>query len=470
MINLKRRYFPAVLAALGACGSVHAQEQTPEEMRQELKALRQRVEQLENGQNERALQAQAARVDQTIAEVSHDAEMRSQMLQAEGFTAGYRDGKFLIQSADGNFSLNPNLQFQLRGIVNSRESGKADGSDSIESGLELRRMKFGFDGNMFTKNLTYSFLWATGRSGGTPVLELGFVRYKFEGTPFAVRAGQYIDPYSKEQNTSSKRQLAVDRSMLNEVIGALGTGGEPFNQGVSLQYDDGNSLRGEIMLSDGIGTRNTNFTDTGGGAPFIALTDPHFGVSGRLEYKAAGEWRNYADFTALNNKADLFVVGAGFSYTAADNLQALLHTVDVQWEPASIKGLSLYAAYVALFRDYRTVAAGIESNPYDWGMLAQAGYMLNENWEVFARYDFSLLDDKAPAGAGTLGNAARISDILQEITVGVNYYLKGHEAKFTLDAVWLPNGSPLNIDGIGILAQPDDENQFLFRAQFQLLI
>jgi hypothetical protein len=90
----------------------------------------------------------------------------------------------------------------------------------------------------------------------------------------------------------------------------------------------------------------------------------------------------------------------------------------------------------------------------------QAGYLLDERWEVFGRYDFTMLDDEALA--------ADDEDNVHEITVGANYYLYKHNAKFTLDFTYLPNGSPTNVTGNGILA--GDEDQFVVRGQMQLAL
>jgi hypothetical protein len=58
---------------------------------------------------------------------------------------------------------------------------------------------------------------------------------------------------------------------------------------------------------------------------------------------------------------------------------------------------------------------------------------------------------------------------VHEITVGLNYFVYGHNAKFTLDATWLPNGTPVADDGAGILSN-DGNSEFILRAQFQLVI
>ena len=55
-----------------------------------------------------------------------------------------------------------------------------------------------------------------------------------------------------------------------------------------------------------------------------------------------------------------------------------------------------------------------------------------------------------------------------ELTTGVNYYLHGQAAKFTLDVGWLPNGVPTDDDGAGILANHGPE--YYLRGQFQLLL
>jgi len=93
-------------------------------------------------------------------------------------------------------------------------------------------------------------------------------------------------------------------------------------------------------------------------------------------------------------------------------------------------------------------------------VLAQAAYLLGKNWEIFGRYDYLKLDSASVA--------AGASSDLHKITAGLNYYVEGHDAKFTLDAVCLHAGSPANQTGIGIVAS--DEAEIVLRGQFQLLL
>ena len=494
MLQVRCRTWAAVAAAAGFCGFggfAAAAEPTQQELVGQIRALSAKVKQLEESSQRRDAQpgpqarqpagagevaggaggASGGAGEATVGSVLRDAELRSnpQLLQAGDFTAGYSKGKFLIQDAKGDFVLNPNFQFQARYLFNNRDSARADGGgDSVsQDGFEIRRMKFIFDGNLFGPDLTYKFQWTTSRTTGGPTLEdawgrLALGRLWGEGfKDFAIRFGQFKDPWNHEEITSSKRQLAVERSLLNEALGGQLT---KYIQGVSFIWDDGAEglpLRAEIGYSDGPKTSNTNFTNTGGGLPatFPGEQNPQWGAFGRVEYLAMGNWKQYDDFTALGNTETLLAFGAGASYAEVTVSDILFHTVDVQYETGP---LGLYAAYVGLYNEPK--GAVVQSGGvYDKGFLVQAGYMLNEKWEVFGRYDQVMLDsDRLAAGA---------EDSFPEITVGVNYYLHGHAAKFTVDGVFAPNGVPTgDFSQTGLLDPDGDESQFVIRTQFQILL
>jgi hypothetical protein len=479
MSYCNRRLRSAVACALGAAGGLlalsvpaSAAEPTQAELLQQIEALRAKVEKLEANQSATTQRLDTREVDATVNQVFRDADARSQYLQAQGFSAGWSKGKFLIQSEDGNYVLNPSIQMQFRYVANFREEASTtsgtppvtdEDPDTLESGFEVRRLKFVFEGNVFAPDIKYKFQWATSRSAGTPVLEEGFftmgaARFLGDGfKDFAFKFGQFKDYTFHEEITSSKRQLAVDRSMLNEMLAG---GVTDYEQGVSLIWDDGADglpLRGEVSYVDGINTDNTNFFDAGG-STFYDVANPDYGLVGRLEYLAFGNWKQYDDFTALGNAEDMLVFGVGVNFSEAGNANVLLHTVDVQYETGR---LGAYAALIGAATDNDNATGG---NWYDWGFLAQAGYMLNDKWEVFGRYDFVGLDeDRSPDAENEF----------HEVTAGVNYYLDKHNLKFTADVTYLPNGTPLSggvADGIGHLGDDGDDTQFVFRAQFQLLL
>ncbi|MGE5608282.1 MAG: hypothetical protein ACM359_03430, partial [Bacillota bacterium] len=87
------------------------------------------------------------------------------------------------------------------------------------------------------------------------------------------------------------------------------------------------------------------------------------------------------------------------------------------------------------------------------------------SWELFARYDFTKFEQEQVTD----------HDYFNEITVGVNYFLGQdgsafHRAKFTVDLSYLPQGSPAPIGQINVLDDNSGSNEWLLRAQFQLLL
>jgi hypothetical protein len=466
--------------ALGASAALGA-EPTQDELLQQIRALEAKVQQIEalRGKVE-ALEAQqgattqrldSREVDATVDSVLRDAEVRSRFLQQQGFTAGYNKGKFALQSEDGNFTLVPQAQLQIRYVANYREEASTsttsgtppvttvdEDPDNLESGFEIRRARLSLSGNLYSPKLTYFVQWQSDRNGGGVSLQDAWAKYQLTDS-WAIRGGQFQDPWTKEETTSSKRQLAADRSMLNEYLG----GGDTDRvQGVTAIWDDGKDkspFRAEFGYTDGTNSDNTNFVD-GGGSTTFDVANPDYGLTGRVEYLAFGDIKNYEDFTALGNEKDLLVLGAGVSFTEAGNANALYHTVDAQYE---LGKWGFYAAYVGVASDNDNETGG---NFYDWGALAQAGYLLTDKWEVFGRYDFVAAD-------GDRFTAAGAEDTFHEITGGVNYYLEKHSAKFTLDLTYLPNGTPLTgntANGIGHLGDDNDEDQIIIRGQFQLLL
>jgi hypothetical protein len=109
-------------------------------------------------------------------------------------------------------------------------------------------------------------------------------------------------------------------------------------------------------------------------------------------------------------------------------------------------------------------ASGGGDSSFDSGLVAQAGYVLDPKarWEAFGRYSLVAFDTGEGAGSD--------DDDFHEFTAGVNHFLHGHAAKFTVDLTYLPNGVPTDQNGIGELDPDGDTDQFVVRGQFQLLL
>jgi hypothetical protein len=448
--NIRRRLLSAVAAATLTlvAAPTHAQQPAEElELQQTLDALRHRVRDLQ-AVEARDTAATAAAVDQIL----RDAEQRSRLLaDSPGGAAGFDKG-FFIRSADGSFGLKPGVLFQFRNITDHRQNVAPDGDDVTEQGFEVRRLRFILAGNAFGPDLTYRLAWDTGREGGRPYLLDAWVSYKF-APDWGVRAGQFIDPYSAEHQMFPGNNLPVDVSVANELI--AGAQCERV-QGVSLRYGmygKDNPINAEVAFHDGANSKNTDYRDTRRDPVTGLDTRPDWGVAGRFEVKAMGNWANHHDFTALGNKEDLLIFGASFDVTGATDQNLWFGTVDAQWE---VGRLALYGALDVRHRDIRR-----DDDLTDWGVVLQAAYAIGSQCDIFARYSAVWFDtDFVPD-----------EDTVHEITVGTSYYFvpaTPHAVKLTVDLNYLPNGCP-PLTGLGYAGGTGDA-EWALRAQFQLSI
>jgi TolA-binding protein len=439
----------AAATFLGGGAASLAAEPTTKELMEQIQQLQTKVQELENKQQQQQQIVSKADQDRAIDEVIKDAQKRSQWLQSDSVLAGFENDRFFLKSADGNFLLRPWLQLQPR-YVTTYSQGGAGAKDNTNSGFEIRRMKIGFDGNMFTPKLTYQINWATNRDGGNLQLENAYAMYQL-ADDWAVQGGQFKDPLARESLVNSKYLLAAERSLTDDVF----TGGENYVQGVAVIYSK-ETWHATAAFTDGaLNNFNQNFQD-------FPTNNADFGGAARVEYKVFGDWQDYNEFAPYNIKKDLLVIGAAADYTEAGDTGYLVHTVDAQYNLTS--GWTFYAAYLARYVSNGPVSSGAPApggfDGYDWSAEAMVAYRLDRHWEPFARYAYLHL---------TQGEVASSENDVNEMTAGVNYYWYGQAAKFTLDFVYYPNGSPVSDTGSGVLAN-DGSNEFVVRVQFQLLI
>ena len=443
-----------------------------------ISALESQVQELKQVAARTAQAEHADAIAATSAKLQREADESTgvTLMSHEGFTAGYDDGKFQIRSADGRYVLHPWVQLQIRYETTNRDRAKFGGvSADTQSGFELRRLKLGFDGNVISPDLTYQFQFAVDRKTGIFSLEQAYGKYRIPGTPFYIKGGQYKEPLDHEQLLASRYLTSVDRTFSNDLF----TNSEGFVQGVSVGYDNGGAIRAEGAFTDGMRSANTNFLQFPNG------TSPaDWGAAGRAEYKFFGKWKDYDRSTGAYNASDDFLVaGAGADWTEAGDTNVITQVADVDY--GSTSGLGVYGAFTGRAFDKAAIGSigsdgGTIGSPkkfpyssgYDYSVRGQVSYAINQNWEPYAQYEYIHLDpSNLPAGAR--GN-------LQVIRAGVNYYLFNTEARLTVDFNYLPNGSPISDDGIGILAtgaptkttgwSRGGGNEYIVRAQFQLAL
>ncbi len=96
---------------------------------------------------------------------------------------------------------------------------------------------------------------------------------------------------------------------------------------------------------------------------------------------------------------------------------------------------------------------------YEWSGLGQVAYLIDQHWEPYVRGEFLSLKG-TPAGS---------NNNVPEISLGLNYYFHGHNAKLTVQGMYLPNGIPINDDSSDVLIS-NDKAEVVLITQFQLLL
>jgi hypothetical protein len=463
---------------MSLAGSVaFAADPSTQEMAQQIKSLQQQVTELKA-----QTQQNQADVTAAIQQVLADADRHSQLLDTgAGVTAGWANNRFFIGSEDGNYTLKPWFHLQIRDSTAWRQKEKPNGNDDVQNGFEIRRARFGFDGNLFGQDFTYFINWATYRgnstgtvtnngatvgtvpllNGGLPVLEEAWVKYHFPDSPYAIRVGQMHDPLDHENIVGSKIRYP-EASLQGDIFGNTDT----FTQAATFIYDNGGAIRFEGGVTDGIRAANTNFEDSPNNG--IAYDG---GVAGRVEYKLMGDWADYSKLSSLGDKKDLLVLGSGVDESWGGDFNSLSHTLDLQY--ANPNGWFAYVCYLGRYTQnnpgiplgapvstsFGGAAADKGKDTYESSFDAQVAYLINGNIEPYVRYEYLYLHG-TPAGSHNSVN---------DISLGVNYYFKGNNLKFTGQVMYLPNGIPINDDGSDVLIS-NGRGEVVFITQINLLL
>jgi hypothetical protein len=134
-----------------------------------------------------------------------------------------------------------------------------------------------------------------------------------------------------------------------------------------------------------------------------------------------GEWKQFDDFTSWNGEAFGLLIGAAgyiqkdeFGTTDVGERLNSAVTVDAQ---AEFGGANLFGAFVYGIND---VADDFTNDLQPYAFVVQGGVMvIPDTLEPYARYEWG-----DPDGGG---------DDLSVLTIGLNWYISKHAAKFTTD-------------------------------------
>ncbi len=417
-----------------------------------------------------------------VSEIMADADTRSSLL-APGDNAGYDNSRntFFLASDDGSWRLNIGGYVQFRYYLNFRDDGDGNndgiGEEDFESGFQTRRTKIIFDGNVAT-NVFYKIQGNfESEDGGRFRLEDAYGGYRWDNGLY-MKFGQFKLPFLREELVSSAMQLAADRSLTNEIYN------QDRSQGIELGYEQ-EDWRAMVAFSDGFRSRNS---EVGTNSAFSAVDgftngggESDWAITGRFEYKLAGTWNAFKDFTSFPGSDFAALVGvAGHVEQSDQNLAAVVGGNAVQGETT----LGGWTADLSLEGDgwnffiagnghhvnnnlaVTATGASADTSADDYGVVVQGGFFIpNTDWEIFGRYDVAFSD------SDRTGPGATADDTFSTATVGTNWYWSGHAAKFTFDVQYFFDDEPVLTganSGIGFFGD-DDEGEITLRFQFQFL-
>lgn len=375
-----------------------------------------------------------------VADVLVDADSRTS-LQSDAVTGGWKD-RFYLADPGGAFRLEVLGRLQVRYVWNHQADDAVDGD---RAGFDIRRMFLEFQGHVVDPSWRYRIVTAFSADGVMGINDVSIT--KDFGNGWSVTAGRFKLPFMREALMSSKRLLAVDRSLIHQAwtLGRSGT--------VMVEYEH-EQWRMSAAVSNG---ENTTLV------PALA-EDTEFALTTRGEFLLAGKWGTFNDFTSFrgsdsgvmlgvavhaerDESGTTFNVGTGLGND--DERRLISWTADLSVEGG---GWNLYTAAVGRHTDR-------DSGDLDeYGFLVQGGVFVTDDLELFARYEWA--DDDTDA------------DDLSVATVGFNRYFRKHTLKWTSDVGYGFNavngsfpssGAGWRRDGAG------EDGQVVVRSQLQLL-
>jgi len=438
----------------------------------------------------------AQEIRAVVADALADSSARTS-LAADGATAGWDKSKgFFLASGDGNFSLVIRGDGQFRWNYNARDIGAATAATGSPAsttaddtyGFEWRRARLAFVGNVIDPSWTYDIKFVNNRSatsGNTGYLDDAFVQKALDGG-YTLRFGQFKVPFLREDQVSATAQLAVERSLVNEVFGVS------RSQGVAAGWS-GDSVRAEVSFTDAL-RANATAPTTGAGAAGGVATGQNTGFSqqttdyafaGRLEFKPAGDWKQFKDMQSFAGDSMGVLVGFGGYIEQVDAVAGTTATPDRIWAATADLSIEFGGATVSVAAVYRDVllqgaqairGGGSDDSLEQWGAVAQAGWFAAADVELYARYEMGDTDTDKYRTAASAAAADGEGDSI--VTVGANWWPAGVKSKwvkfsadvgYAFDPLVDFNGSGAGwlVDYTASGAQTN-EGQWLLRTQMQI--
>ncbi|MGQ0554267.1 MAG: porin [Planctomycetota bacterium] len=371
-------------------------------------------------------------------------EGRLERLRAAAVTVdGGAPGKLLFRSPDGKWSLGLKGRIQARVISQKDDAPNIDSNTDLdtESGVNFStpRVRLGFEGQAGAENVKYKLEWdmsttgtlnAGAAAGAANAFNLrhAFVDWGFENG-LSLRFGQSKFPFGREENISSGNIALMDRSLASNrfapayepmaMLFGTGNGGE-YEYYAAVSNGDGRSINNNDGDSENGVRKGVRFVWNAVGTPLKA-DGPAFQTvdSGETKVSFGASWMKNDNAVDIATKGAITAAGGLASVTDSESLGLDVQAMSGPW------------SILAEWFDRKEDRLGLPGQRDD-GQTLQVGYFLDPHvWEIVARV--SRLDASATANAPTAGVLNNTDS--KELTLGLNRYVDGHNAKWMFDVV-----------------------------------
>jgi hypothetical protein len=380
--------------------------------------------------------------------------------------AGFRSG-FYIASPDGNNELRIGFMAQVRYMLNQRDEGQDPlvDEDLLRLGVQYRRLQVNITGHVMDPRFTYRLRIDSDNAG---TLAATYAWVGFAPRPsLVITAGQVKTSFLHEEDVADSDQLVAERSYSTDYFTT------DFGQGVQALWQAAPRTRVVTTVHKGSYGMQADFSDR---------TD--IAVTSRVEHLLVGKdpragWRQAADFPSWPGQQPIVVLSAAGDHEQGESGGPASIPSVTKWTVDAKAKWKLTSAFVAVvgqtFSVGATPAAGIPAGldgAHQTGVLAQlTTFLVPETVNPFVRYERMTFDGVYYRNdrVGVQGGSRDLTDgdELRIITAGLNYYIKRHNAKFTLDALYALDPVPVDNSGQGLLRSAAGD-QLAVRAQWQL--
>ena len=343
---------------------------------------------------------------------------------------GYDKNGFFIEG--DCHRLNMKLLFQPRYIYNHRHNPEYN-ENSNEYGFQIARANLFFNGYALCPQLRYCLTISQISNPGNASVEEAQILYDFTND-LTFNFGRFRNlAFLREERTSYAKQLAVERSYMNEVFTI------DYVEGAGMTWEPIEPLIFRFVVSDGLRSGSTQFRDFD-----RDLSD--FAITSRIDLKVCGDWSQESDFTNDPcSEGFAMFFGAAVHYEKGkrksyDKLEDFITwTADGSIEGC---GWDLYSSVVG-----RHICWSDHRHLDQYGILVQAAKRVTRKFELFARYEWIDFD-----GYSDFKDFEPVEDdLLRIVTGGFNYYFYGHSFKLTGNVLYCFDPVPATITATGLL-------------------